>query len=454
MTKNGSPRLLQFTRVVINNPSFGKHVRRFSTSSLGCEYKDFAAALDLWNTSFDEKEVEDAISHRGASRSDLVTIFETLPGLGLRNGLLLHGGNDGVFIVLLHLLPKLRTLEIEVEEPSIRRIAYACFGVFGGRVPISLQSIVELSISSEGDPEIDGGFETEEVVPFMTLPSLRTFTMHNFSGSEPRHLQIGVPRKHTPSTSPNHGHSTALSPCFDKMSTGYTLFAKSGSITHLSFRSAVVSCDLLNRILALPIRLERFEFEFGDYDPNYGGFCASKFLPGLMSHSSSLKELIITCELPYFEWEEHDALIGSLSGMVALETLRIPSQILLASDEEAQNDSEIDDDDDDNNNDDDEADGWHLRLSDNTPNSTPHNPLDDLLPPNIHSLELDIGASSFAKFVKSTGFPQSLAFTRHRIPPLTSFVVSGESKPKPDVLGYFLKRVPPLDPPMKVTLFV
>ncbi|KAF8309988.1 hypothetical protein DL93DRAFT_2084931 [Clavulina sp. PMI_390] len=68
--------------------------------------------------------------------------------MGLSNSLVLHGRSDGVFIVLLHLLPKLRLLDIRTKV-DLAYIAYASFGGFGGGIPASLQSISELSLVPE-----------------------------------------------------------------------------------------------------------------------------------------------------------------------------------------------------------------------------------------------------------------------------------------------------------------
>ncbi|KAF8309976.1 hypothetical protein DL93DRAFT_2084920 [Clavulina sp. PMI_390] len=183
------PSILRFTRSVILNPNLGNHVRKLSVSPVGCEYDDFAATLDAWNESDHDNDIEDTLSKDDLTFPDVTVILSALPALGLSNGLVLQGRKDGIFIVLLYLLPKLHVLNIEA-EPSLRCIAYACFGAYGGRIPDSLQSIVTLEISGKGDPMTDGGFATEEVLPFMTLPSLKTFTVYDFSGVETPHLQI------------------------------------------------------------------------------------------------------------------------------------------------------------------------------------------------------------------------------------------------------------------------
>ncbi|KAF8308452.1 hypothetical protein DL93DRAFT_1885939 [Clavulina sp. PMI_390] len=411
-----------------------------SVSPIGCEYDDFADTLDTWNESLDEKDIQESLSQDDPTRPDLTIILSALQGLGLGNGLVPRGRKDGVFIVLLYLLPKLHVLNIEA-EPSLRCIAYACFGAFGGKIPSSLQSIVTLEISGKGDPMTDGGFATEEVIPFMTLPSLKSFTVYDFSGVETPHLQIGALRSNVSSSFMTHDYRIPHPITFLKSSAAHTLLPNSCSLTNLIIRNSVMSCELLNQILTLPMHLETFELEFGDYSGEPELFCPSIFLPGLQNHSSSLRELVIIAESAIFDSGGHEQLIGSLSDMAALETLRVPLPILLTRTQEDQS-SDAD-------NNDDEVEGWHLRISEA---SARCNPIDELLPSNLKWVELDIAESSFTNFVRRTGIPHSLTSTRLHMPLLTNLTVKGYYY-NTEVLQYFLERVPYLSPPIKLVLF-
>ncbi|KAF8309987.1 hypothetical protein DL93DRAFT_2084930, partial [Clavulina sp. PMI_390] len=118
------------------------------------------------------------------------------------------------------------------------------------------------------------------------------------------------------------------SPAFLKRPNGYTILPRSSSITSLRLEDSTARCTLLSRILMLPIRLETLEYQIGDvYDDD--PFYPSHFLPGLLSHASSLRELNITVMVYNRDWSDDEPFIGSLSGITALEKLRAPLIVLL-----------------------------------------------------------------------------------------------------------------------------
>ncbi|KAF8313279.1 hypothetical protein DL93DRAFT_2081370 [Clavulina sp. PMI_390] len=148
--------ILCFTRAILLRPPLGKHVRQLFVSSLGVEWDEFESTLASWNEAVSEGEVEELLSDCPDDGPDLSIILKALEPLGLKTGLVRHGGADGLFITLLQLLPKLQSLSVEAKGP-LNFIAYSCFGAFGGKIPAALQSIVELSISVDpvGDYDTD-----------------------------------------------------------------------------------------------------------------------------------------------------------------------------------------------------------------------------------------------------------------------------------------------------------
>ncbi|KAF8308454.1 hypothetical protein DL93DRAFT_2169979 [Clavulina sp. PMI_390] len=415
-----SPRIHQFTRALVVNPDFGRHVRRLSVPSLGCGFHDFTAALDLWNQSVDLDDLDHTCLEYEVDLPDLTLILDALQEMGLSSGLVLHGRQDGIFITLLHLLPKLQSLYIEGGDLDL--VAYSCFGVFGG-IPVSLQSIVDLSIFVRDIRGEDGGADTEDLIPFLTLPSLQSITVCKFYGGPSRVLLGGSPPRST-QTSPPSGALAPTPTTFLETSTGYAITVKSSPVTSLRFWSSNTS--FLNTPLA----------------PNRSALP----LFYLISQASCLRELHITIEGSDRFWEADDPCIGSLSEMTALEILRLPLPVLLSiNPEEGSFHNHRDEYYD--------GDRRYIPLPEHSFTTTmTRNPIDDLLPPNLKLLEIDVGKRFFPQFVTRTGFPQSLALTRTRIPLLESFVVSGEPYDA-RVVRQLLDQMPKLSPPMNVTLF-
>ncbi|KAF8309986.1 hypothetical protein DL93DRAFT_2230554 [Clavulina sp. PMI_390] len=444
--------LLRFTRAIVLEPRMGKCVRRLSANSLGSSYGDFDFSVARRKQLVDEQEIQKALSGDDVARPDLSIIIDALPALGLSNGLVLHGSSDGIFIILLHLLPKLQVLNIEAQS-DIVFLAYSCFGGFGGRIPDSLQSISELSLDARSNKYYAGVLEIDEFAPFMSLPSLRTMTVRKIHGEDlERHqwLQFDALQSNSLPQSPSNTSTALFPPVFPEIRAEYSLLARSSPITSLHLKSCAASCQNLSKILMLPMRLERFEYEVGDFDDQR--VCPSDFLPGLLSQASSLKELVITTEVYKHDWTDDEPFIGSLSNMHALRILRVPLPIIFERVEELEDhhNEETDDRDDDGARD---KEGWPHRLPARflAPTDT-RNPLDDLLPPNLTSLELGMGHFSFAKFIKRTGIPQSLTSTRHSVPSLIDVVINGEFN-EHGVVRHLLKQIPEFHPPMKITIF-
>ncbi|KAF8308428.1 hypothetical protein DL93DRAFT_2086915 [Clavulina sp. PMI_390] len=130
--------------------------------------------------------------------------------------------------------------------------------------------------------------------------------------------------------------------------------------------------------------------------------------------------------------------------MIALEKLRVPLPVVLLG-------AENDYGDDEGNQ---ENDAWKFGYSNDCHSVTStHNPLDELLPPKLTSLTLDMGDLSIRRFIERTGIPHSPAFTWERMPSLVTLIVNGYHPGPEEVSRYFLQRAPELKPPIRLTLF-
>ncbi|KAF8320364.1 hypothetical protein DL93DRAFT_1835718 [Clavulina sp. PMI_390] len=430
-------RLFKLTRAIVMRPMLGKYVHKLSIPSMGhnltYDYWDVDAIISKSNTNYgDLDEINESLFELGgAATGDLEHILKALPARGLRNGLIVRGGPCGVLIALFHFLPRLQSLTIDVGE-QLEFIALSCFGAFVGGIPAGLTSVSELLVFHE-EYEIRCGFHTEEVLPFMALPSLKSFAFDAHEADEnddvSEHLQLGIDIATTPfsilNALPSNGSINL--PKFIETPDGYALPARSSSITTLHIGRAAVSCQLVNKILTIPSHLEKFENTTLDWGPSCHLFRPAQFLPGLLGHASTLRELVLDIDL-MDSIDDDEPFIGSLSGLVALETLRISPRVLILS--VAKNGGEK--------------------------TTVARNPMDKLLPPNLTSLELFLKIKELPDLIERTGIPHSIRFTRHHIPSLISISLKGSSYydySDNDLVIGLAKQMPALQPPMKGSIF-
>lgn len=284
------------------------------------------------------------------------------------------------------------------------------------------------------------GFDAEDVVPFMMLPSLNSLTAGALSVEEGEDdwLQIGVtaededaeeenedddanndddnertefPHPRLPS---NNDHTTKAI----KTSSGYTLPPKSSTIKHINLVKSLVSCSVLSRVLRLPIALESFRYEVSGPSVGYWPFVAADLLPGLLLQANSLRELKITTQEAE-DLGEDEPVIGSLSGLQVLERLALPALVLLGSPPDSLDSNRV----------------------------VRRNPLDDLLPPRLVTLELYLeGAWDLAQLLNVTGLPKNLSQTSQRIPSLRKIVVQGSRSLEPRTREEVLEQSRRLSP--------
>lgn len=237
----------------------------------------------------------------------------------------------------------------------------------------------------------------------MMFPSLTSFTVfgHLIEGRVPKWLRIGGLDDSNPSVTENNLDEETEPLCslrdknistragVIKTPTGYTLTPKSSSITDLDLDGTNLSSMLLNRILTLPASLERLRCRVS------AASVSAQVLPGLQAQTESLKELVIRLE---HEWPlRYDSPpIGSLTKFHRLERLVIPATMIL----------EI------------------KRTVSNV--TVTRNPLDDLLPPHLAILELELDrgwTDDLVQVLKATGIPKTLTATTQRIPTLRKVVI-------------------------------
>lgn len=196
-------------------------------------------------------------------------------------------------------------------------------------------------------------------------------------------------------TSPSSDDGRAQ-PRITRGSDGYILAPKSSSVTRLNLVMSVVSCSLLGRLLTLPAALESFRYVVGSCTVGTEPFLPSRFLPGLLTQARSLKELIVDTQYAD-NFDGDEPLLGSLTQFCVLERLALPVSMLLQPGQ----------------------------LS-----ARAQNPLDELLPSSLVTLELDLDnrwSGGLTQFLHVTGIPQTLPASARRLSNLRKIVL-GNSK--------------------------
>lgn len=186
-----------------------------------------------------------------------------------------------------------------------------------------------------------------------------------------------------------------------KTTSGYTLTPKSSSMTNLDLVMSRVSGALLGRVLTLPAALERFKYEVD------GAFNPSKFLPGLVTQATSLKELVIDARYSD-ERGRDESTFGSFAELRGLERLAVPVAMLIGNE--------------------------HLRAN----VAAAQNPFDAILPPLLVTLELDLTPEldirrgspyGLGPLLNILGIPKTLPITARRIPTLRHLIISRTKYP-------------------------
>jgi hypothetical protein len=242
----------------------------------------------------------------------LVAIFG--PGDDLsawERGLQIDQDNDAFLALLLHLLPNLESLWVQVHDVSnhtlnmLGRIAYMDKH-FQSNMPLS--NLREITVELW---DAQGGIGTDDVLPIFRLPSLRSFHGKMICDGD------------------NNDDSNDDDNEFD--AAGYMPGnAGSSSVTHIDLRSSCSRkgfADLINA----PKRLESFVFEHSN-DPNLSedeDVYASRFYPPLHKHRNSLQEIVLAYDEStgdeHYGWDY----VGSFVDFPALKKLRLRSTSIL-----------------------------------------------------------------------------------------------------------------------------
>lgn len=149
------PQLRHFARAIALRPELSALVQKFDASSLAITERtgEPPEVIDgtVWcNRSYSLEDVEVYLERRSDEvRADKRVLLDAITRLGLPNGLIVEGNSIGEFLLLLHLLPRLKELQLKMSD-DMAVIAIASLGAFGGKVPTGMQSISKLSIVHEG----------------------------------------------------------------------------------------------------------------------------------------------------------------------------------------------------------------------------------------------------------------------------------------------------------------
>lgn len=176
---------------------------------------------------------------------------------------------------------------------------------------------------------------------------------------------------------------------------GFILPPQCSAMTRINFDHCSASCNLLGRILALPLALESFTYTFQGALVGEEPLIAGALIPGLLSQAKTLKELTITDDSEGdldgdIVLDEDDRLIGSLASLVVLERLRLPAHVLF---------------------------GFYPK--DSITATIGQSPLCDLLPRSLVQLELEQGMYwKFSELLDHTGLPKSLLTISDQLPAL------------------------------------
>lgn len=255
------------------------------------------------------------------------------------------------------------------------------------------------------------GYCTEAVVPFLTLPNLRSLSVKGFTGVDRGHGSLDDhPSVHVdleesrneefPTVVNEQGESRNL-----PIDTAYGFIMPPGCswVTELKFEDCSVESALLGRILTLPNKLESFEYEIGPLSVGNEPFIPSVLVGGLQVQASTLKKIAVSIGVEtdfetHITEEADNRLLGPLTEFIALEHLSVPLDLLLPSGEDFSND--------------------------NVPPPPTRNPLDDLLPRSLTYLELVLTDNwTLYDFLTTTGLMHTLQRTSGSLPALRVFKV-------------------------------
>lgn len=154
--------LRNLARTIASRPRLGDLVQKLDAYGLvvSDEPSDAEDVVNLCNTVLTPEDLKGVLENTADNDHQTKKILlDVTTRLGLSNGLALQGDSIGEFILLLHLLPRLQELQMEMGD-DMAIVALASLRVFSGSVPAGLQSLSKLSIFYQ-DTEVTSRFYDE-----------------------------------------------------------------------------------------------------------------------------------------------------------------------------------------------------------------------------------------------------------------------------------------------------
>lgn len=396
-------RLLLFTRTIISRPCLGSLVKDLF---IRCDGKPSRTLEEVIEEGV--RECNDHVSDEEAGtilaalpdawRDDMNILASAAVQKGFASGLVLRGGCPGLLILLLHLLPSLVSFSADCTH-EFAAVTFAACGYVQGGIPAGLRSITSINISLALSYKTDATLNV--VLPFMFLPSVTEVSCHQVVGCGESDLFLVSPIVSSADDSGDQVRTTTRStPDLLSKKDRMTIASKGSPVTHMSFSDSVIENATLGLMLTFPRQLEslRYSIHTEVYEP---AFVPGLLHKGLCSQKDSLIELSITCESWWNCDTGGDWFLGSLSDFGCLKYLQLPAAALIT-----------------------------LNESPSVTTKACRNPLDDLLPSSLVTVELDIGRIAFSdtalgNFLTITGLPYTLSLTSQYLPKLRTFHVIG-----------------------------
>lgn len=389
--------LRRFVRTMISRPDLALLVKEILVH---CDHDAYGALEHTWRRDrlvdaiegccqqLDAYEADAYIaSLPDAPKHDMPLLVSAAAQKGLPNGLLLNGGCPGLIILLLHHLPSLASFSAKVTL-DIAIVGLAALGVLPGGIPAGLRSTTAVNLECVSWPGT-GTIYVGYITPFWNLPSLTKFTCRGAYAHEipPNWAFVGR----------GGGDEAELGQSARSLlDSTVTLRSRSSKITHVRLESTIIiNAGVINLLLSTPRGLESFQYEPGIWADEVHYALADIYL-GLRSQKDTLTELFITCD----DWtlcDNRASRPGPLTIFTSLRHLKLPAAALI------------------------QFEGGAQRI-------VGRNPLDDLLPPSLVTIELDLGGDAFAgreAFLNATGLPYSLLSTSRFLPELRTFNLAG-----------------------------
>lgn len=281
------------------------------------------------------------------------------------------------------------------------------------------------------------GYDTKAIIPFMTLPNLRSFSVVYFAGTDRTdgtfnddtmvHLhpdnddhedneyneddnednedneddEYNEDNEDEPMEFPTTINAQGWSrskPLHTPY--GFIIPPQCSFVRKLKFEESGSNSDVLTRILALPTQLESLEYEMGDYLATED-FLPAAIVEAIHAHALTLERLVISFAYTFYEYTRPDIVVNdlelgmcSLTRLASLRHLGLPFISLIP------------------------------EPDDKPTISAAQNPLDVLLPRSLVHLELYLDlAWRLDEFLAVTGLPQTLPRTHQALPALRRIVV-------------------------------